>query len=89
MLMGDVALTLLAEKLVEDFYDADWTPMILSEDVKDGIKEQLKALVPEDKWNLLLLWEAQTAEAGGEELRRFAVFVARMMISVTDERIRQ
>ncbi len=89
MLMGDVALTLLAEKLVGDFYDADRAPLILSEDVKDDIKEQLKALVPKDKWNLLFLWEAQTAEAGGEELRRFAVFVARMMLGVTDERIRQ
>ena len=53
MLMGDVALTLLAEKLVEDFYDADRVPIIQSEEIKDDIKEQLKALVPKDKWNLL------------------------------------
>lgn len=46
MLMGDAALTLLAEKMVEDFYDADRVPIIQSEEIKDDVKEQLKALVP-------------------------------------------
>ncbi|OPG16052.1 MULTISPECIES: hypothetical protein [Alicyclobacillaceae] len=85
--MCDLTLALLAEKLIDDFYDTDGPSMGGAGNTEDDIKEQLKALVPKDKWNLLFLWEAQTAEAGGEELRRFAVFVARMMLGVTDERI--
>ncbi len=46
----------------------------------DELAEQLKELIPMDKRNLLLLWEAQCAEGCGQELRRFADFVAGMIL---------
>ena len=75
-------LTSLAEKLVDDFYATDDRPVACFGEAEDGLKEQLKALVPEDQWNLLFLWEAQTVEAGGQELRRFAGFMARLLSGV-------
>ena len=77
--MCELALTLLAEKLVDDFYATDDQPMACSEEAEDRLKERLKALVPEEQWDLLFLWEAQTVEAGGQELRQFAGFAARLL----------
>ncbi|KYP81981.1 hypothetical protein AYJ22_15710 [Ferroacidibacillus organovorans] len=76
--MNELAKKLLAEKLVDDFYEED-----VRENTgpgEDELSEQLKMLIPADKRELLLLWEAQCAEGCGQELRRFADFVARMIL---------
>jgi len=52
--MCDLALALLAEKLIDDFYDTDDPSMGGSGNTEDDLKEQLKSLVPNDKWNLLV-----------------------------------
>lgn len=76
--MNELARKLLAEKLVDDFYDEDVQRIVGSGG--DELAEQLKGLIPMDKRELLLLWEAQCAEGCGQELRRFADFVARMIL---------
>lgn len=50
--MRDVVLALLADKLIDDFYSEDGQPMEQSVDAKDDLNEQLKALVPQNQWNL-------------------------------------
>jgi len=76
--VNELARKLLAEKLVDDFYEDKLRED--AESVGDELSEQLKGLIPVDKRELLLLWEAQCAEGCGNELRRFADFVARMML---------
>lgn len=76
--MNELAKRLLAEKLVDDFYDEDVREDAVS--VGDELSEQLKTMIPVDKRELLLLWEAQCAEGCGQELRRFADFVARIIL---------
>ncbi|MHB1682962.1 MAG: hypothetical protein ACYCYO_09105 [Bacilli bacterium] len=76
--MSELARRLLAEKLIDDFYEDDVRGAEPLE--KDGLTEQLKTLVPSDKQELLFLWEAQCAEECGRELRRFAVYVAKMIL---------
>ena len=46
--MCELALTLLAEKLVDDFYTTDDRSVACSGEVEDCLKERLKALAPED-----------------------------------------
>ena len=76
--MSELARRLLAEKLIDDFYEDDVRGAEPLE--KDGLTEQLKTLIPSDKRELLFLWEAQCAEECGRELRRFADYVARAML---------
>ena len=82
--MCELAKTLLAEKLIDDFYEGDRQPHNRLDAVNNELTEHLKCLLPEDKWNLLFLWESQTVEEGGKELRRFADFVARLLLGCTE-----
>lgn len=81
--MSELARRLLAEKLIDDFYEDDVRGAGPLE--KDGLTEQLKTLIPSDKRELLFLWEAQCAEECGRELRRFADYVARAMLEFSND----
>jgi len=76
--VNQLARKLLAEKLVDDFYEDD--VRVNTEAGGDELAEQLKELIPADKREMFLLWEAQCAEGCGQELRRFADYVARMIL---------
>lgn len=82
--MCELARTLLAEKLIDDFYEDDLRPHTSLDEVKKEWTEELKHLLPEEKWNLLFIWEAQTVEECGKELRRFANFVAKLLMQGID-----
>jgi hypothetical protein len=77
--VNELVKKLLAEKLVDDFYEED--VQTSAEAGKDELTDQLKGLIPADKRELPLLWEAQYAEICGQELRRFADFVARTILT--------
>ena len=77
--MNQIAKQLLAEKLIDDFYEE-------YEQVGRGLNtenlaERLKALLPADQHELLYRWEAVYAERCGEELRQFADFVAGILMA--------
>lgn len=78
--MCELARTLLAEKLIDDFYEDDLRPRNALDEVKKEWTEELKQLLPAEKWNLLFLWESQTVEECAKELRRFADFVAMLLM---------
>lgn len=77
--MCGLAEKLLAEKLVDDFYDYDHQEGNPSP-TTDGLLQQLKTLVPLEQHELLYQWEAQCSESCGEELRRFADFMAKNLL---------
>lgn len=77
--MRDIVLQLLAEKLIDEFYARDRPPSVGADSNYADI-EQMKASVPKDKWDQLFLVESRAAELGAEELKRFAEFVAQIMI---------
>lgn len=72
---------LLAEKLIDDFYEEGFHGGENREGAPDALTEQLKALLPTDKYELLFLWETRCSENCGEELRRFSCFVADKMLA--------
>jgi len=89
--MRTIATQLLAEKLIDDFYEQsigtrreEQTDLSLS---TQHLTEQLKSLLPDDQQELLFRWEAQCNETCSLELRRFADFVAEMLITVEDQAI--
>lgn len=82
--MCKLARTLLAEKLIDDFYEDDLRPRRSLDEVKKEWTQELKHLLPEERWNLLFLWEAQTVEECGKEFRRFAYFVASLIMQDAD-----
>ena len=79
--MCQIAKRLLAEKLIDDFYE-DYTREGEHEP-QDGkiLMERLKALLPREHHEMLLLWESECNENGGRELRQFADFVAGILMS--------
>ena len=76
--VNELARKLLAEKLVDNFYEED--AQTSAEEDEDELAEQIKELIPAEKRELLFLWEAQCAENCGLELRRFAEFLAGMIL---------
>ena len=80
--MNELARKLLAEKLVDDFYEEDVQRIAGSGG--DELAEQIEEIIPTDKRELLFLWEAQCAESCGQELRRFADFVARIILEFAE-----
>ena len=77
--MCELAKQLLAEKLIDDFYEAHLDTKESQDEKPDVLGEQLKAVLPKEKQILLLQWEAQCAEGCGAELRDFADFVANLL----------
>ncbi len=76
-----IARTLLAEKLIDDFYDE--SPRYDGRELshESSLMERLKALLPAEHHDLFFRWEAECAENGGHELRQFADFVAGILMS--------
>ncbi len=68
----------MAEKLIDDFY-AVYEPVGKQQNM-ENLMEQLKAVLPVEKHDLLYRWEAANAEHCGAELRQFADFVAGVML---------
>jgi len=66
---------------VDDFYEGDMRHVDQEEVSKGDLTERLKALLPGDQHELLYRWEAECAETSGAELRRFADFVASMLVA--------
>lgn len=80
--MCGLANRLLAEKLIDDFYEEEGTKGNESvESTTDALTEELKSLLPTDSHALLFRWEAQCAETCGKELRRFAQFMADTLLA--------
>lgn len=77
--MRDIVLELLAEKLMDEFYARDRSPEG-DDPEQDKSLEQLKLLVPKDKWDVLFQVESRSAELCADEIKRFAGFVARLML---------
>ncbi len=77
--MCHIARRLLAEKLIDDFYD-EYESAGKQGNTENFI-EQLKAVLPDDQHEWLYRWEAANAERCGEELRQFADFVAGILIA--------
>lgn len=89
--MGAIARRLLAEKLIDDFYEQsidtrqeEQTDLSLS---TQHLTEQLKSLLPDHQQELLFRWEAQCNEICSLELRRFAAFVAEILVTLEDQAI--
>lgn len=78
--MCGLARQLLAEKLIDDFYEEHLQSNASLSEEPDVLGEKLKAALSKDKHVLLLQWEAQCAESCGAELRDFANFVAHLML---------
>ncbi|MFD1674798.1 hypothetical protein [Alicyclobacillus fodiniaquatilis] len=72
---------LLAEKLIDDFYEEHAQTKGEGHERQSDLKEQLKADLSEDKYALLLQWEARCVEMCGIELREFSDFVAKLMLT--------
>lgn len=76
-----VVKKLLAEKLIDDFYE-EYARTEEKESPHEGnLMESLKALLAVNHHDLLYRWEAQCAENGGRELRQFADFVAWILMT--------
>jgi len=89
--MCSIARRLLAEKLIDDFYEQsggirqeEQTDLSLS---TQHLTEQLQSLLPDDQQELLFQWEAQCNEICSLELRRFAAFVAEILVTLEDQAI--
>ncbi|WDL96674.1 hypothetical protein [Alicyclobacillus sp. ALC3] len=83
--MCELASRLLAEKLIDDFYEEDGRQEPgEAEALEDSLTEALKSRLSMDDHALLFRWEAQCTETCGAELRRFARFVADMMLDGMD-----
>ena len=77
--MNQIAKQLLAEKLIDDFYE-EYVQAGKPQNI-ENLAERLKALLPAEQHELLYRWEAVCAEHGGEELRQFANYVAGVMLT--------
>ncbi|TDY40454.1 hypothetical protein C7445_1214 [Alicyclobacillus sacchari] len=79
--MCRIGKQLLAENLIDDFYE-DHIRNDGGEPLnKSTLDERLKELLPPDQHDLLYRWEAECAENCGRELREFAGFCAGILMS--------
>lgn len=81
--MCELACRLLAEKLIDDFYEEDGRRKS-GEAPEDPLTEALKSRLSTDDHALLFRWEALCTETCEAELRRFARFVADMILAGMD-----
>lgn len=79
--MNSILMTLLADKLMDDFYDQHLQNEQPEPQTGENLTERLKALLPMNEHPLLLRWEAQCAERCGQELRQFANFIAAILLT--------
>ena len=76
--MCQIAKQLLAEKLIDDFYE-EYAQAGKPQNT-ENLLERLKALLPAEQHELFYHWEAVCAEHCGEELRQFADFVVGVLM---------
>ena len=79
--MCQIAKQLLAEKLIDDFYEeyARDGEKVLS--TQQDLADRLKACLSTDQHEWLYRWEAECVETCGHELRQFADFVADILLA--------
>ncbi len=77
--MCQIAKQLLAEKLIDDFYD-EYVHYRESQNT-ENLLERLKALLPTEHHEIFYRLEVEYAENGGQELRQFSEFVAGILLS--------
>ncbi len=83
--MCELASRLLAEKLIDDFYEEDGRRESGgAEAPEDPLTEALKSRLSTDDHALLFRWEALCTETCEEQLRRFARFVAVLILRGMD-----
>lgn len=82
--MCDLVINLLTEKLLDDFYSRDVKPPIVG-DSKNELLEELKSHLPENQWDLLYDLEDHTVSVCALDLRRFAQFVAGLLLDRAQE----
>lgn len=91
--MCPIAKQLLAEKLIDDFYEDYARRGEQNSRSQEDLLKQLKEFLPADQHELLHRWEAECAQTRGNELRQFADFVADILLAthghVTDDAKRQ
>ena len=78
--MCHIAKKLLAEKLIDDFYEEYARGGEQDSLTPENLAERLKAFLPTDQHELLYRWEAECVETCGSELRQFADFVAGILM---------
>lgn len=79
--MCRIAKQLLAEKLMDDFYEEYSRSGQHEPQSRESLTERLKALLPVEQHEWLFRWEAEYAEDCGRELRQFADLVAGILLS--------
>lgn len=79
--MCHVAKQLLAEKLIDDFYEEYVRNGEQTSPTQENLADRLKTFLSTDQHELLYRWEAECAENCGRELRQFADFVAGILIA--------
>ncbi len=79
--MCQIAKRLLAEKLIDDFYEDHVRGCEQNSITQENLVQQLKVLLPIDQHELLYRWEAECVEICGHELRQFADFVAGILMA--------
>ena len=76
--MCQIARRLLAEKLIDNFYEECVSVRIRGN--AESFMERLKTVLPVEQHELLDRWEAAYAERCGEELRQFGDYVTGVMV---------
>ena len=79
--MCHIAKKLLAEKLIDDFYEGYARGGEQNSLTQENWADRLKAFLPTDQHELLYRWEAECVETCGHELRQFADFVAGILMA--------
>ena len=83
-MVRDLVLNLLTEKLLDEFYACDVKPPTAC-DSKNELLEKLKSYIPKNQWDLLYDLEDHTVSVCAVDLRRFATFVAGLMLDHAQE----
>ncbi|KYP79538.1 hypothetical protein [Ferroacidibacillus organovorans] len=79
--MCPIAKQLLAEKLIDDFYEAYARGGQQKSRPQEDLVEQLKARLPTDQHAWLYRWEAECVETCTHELQQFANFIADLLMA--------
>lgn len=79
--MCHIAKKLLAEKLIDDFYEGYVRDGEQVLPTQENLVNKPKALLPTDQHELLYRWEAECVEICGHELRQFADFIAGILMA--------
>lgn len=79
--MCKFAEKLLAEKLIDDYYEESVRDNVQVTQNSGSLTERLKAQLSDEQRELLLRWEAECSENCGRELRQFADYISKILIT--------